>query len=126
MGLLGIRVVWGWVDRRVSESSPGTNDHWTLPGPGIVFATVSDDAGQLWHRPCIGKFTLFLFDQPDNPDPGSTTMADNKDKIKEGIDDAADKAKDATEKAADKAGDVAHDVGQKVKDAGQKIKDAGH
>jgi hypothetical protein len=52
-------------------------------------------------------------------------MADTKDKIKEGIDNAADKAKEATETASDKTQDAIHGVGQDVERAGEKIKDAG-
>ena len=53
-------------------------------------------------------------------------MADTKDKIKEGIDDAAHKAKEATDKAAHKVSETAHNVGEKVKETGEKIKFAGN
>jgi methyl-accepting chemotaxis protein len=56
---------------------------------------------------------------------GTDRMADAKDKIKEGIDEAAKKAKEATDKAAQKASETAKGVGQAVQDAGKKIADTG-
>ena len=63
-------------------------------------------------------------------------MPDTKDKIKDGINDAAHAAKKATETVAEKVGDAAHatknaaenaaaKVGNVVHKAGDKIKDMG-
>ena len=52
-------------------------------------------------------------------------MADAKEKIKSGIDTAADKAKAAAEKAIDKGKDAACNIGQHVENAGEKIKEQG-
>jgi hypothetical protein len=52
----------------------------------------------------------------------SFSMSDTKEKIKEGIDDAASKAKKATEAVVDKTKDAAHAAGEKVKEAGKYIK----
>jgi hypothetical protein len=77
---------------------------------------------RIWRVDCLYKrrvltrpMLLFLY--------RSFSMSDTKDKIKEGIDDAASKAKQATEKVVDKTKDAAHDAGEKVKEAGQYIKD---
>jgi hypothetical protein len=50
------------------------------------------------------------------------SMSDTRDKIKEGIDNAASKAKQTTDKAVDKTKEAAQAAGQKVKEAGQYIK----
>ena len=50
---------------------------------------------------------------------GSTT-----DKVKKGIDQAAETLKPATDKAAGTIKDTAHQAGKKMKAAGQRVKDA--
>lgn len=50
-------------------------------------------------------------------------MSDTKDKIKAGIDDAAERAKQATGKVVDKTKEAAHTAGEKVNEVGQYIKD---
>jgi hypothetical protein len=52
-------------------------------------------------------------------------VSDFKDKVKEGIDDAARAAKQATDEAAQKAKDAAYEAGKKVEQAGKDLKDAG-
>ena len=52
-------------------------------------------------------------------------MSSEKDKIKTGIDDAAEKAKEVSGKAVDKTKAAAKAVGKTVEDAGKKLKGAG-
>jgi len=51
-------------------------------------------------------------------------MGSTKDKVKEGIDQAAETLKPATDKAAGTIKDTAHHAGKKMKAAGQRVKDA--
>jgi len=65
----------------------------------------------------IGPLTL-------PPSTGEHIMGSTKDKVKEGIDKAAETLKPATDKVADTIKDTAHHAGEKMKEEGQKVKDA--
>lgn len=52
-------------------------------------------------------------------------MANIKQKVNRGIDQAAEKGKDMAGKAIDRGKDMTRNVGQKMKDAGQKMKEQG-
>ena len=52
-------------------------------------------------------------------------MSDTKDKIKDGIDDAAHKAKQTTEKVADKAKDAAYESGRRSRKPVRKLRTRG-
>jgi hypothetical protein len=58
------------------------------------------------------------------PPTGEHIMGSTTDKVKEGIDKAAETLKPATDKAAGTIKDTAHHAGKKMKEAGQRVKDA--
>jgi hypothetical protein len=51
-------------------------------------------------------------------------MGSTKDRVKKGIDQAAETLKPATHKAAGTIKDTAHHAGKKMQAAGQRVKDA--
>lgn len=80
----------------------------------------SRTASQLRFSPLFRSSTSTPF-----PRVQGATMADTKEKIKEGVDKAAEKTKEAVDGAAHKASEAARAAGKKVKEAGEKIEDAG-